>query len=393
MYRIKTMNKISPRGLALLDSSRFVVGDEQEKEHAILVRSAKLHDYAFPPETLAVARAGAGVNNIPLDPCAKEGIVVFNTPGANANAVKELALAALLLASRNITGGVQWAKEQALAGEDVAAVVEKGKAQFAGVEIMGKTLGVVGLGAIGILVANAAIKLGMNVVGYDPFLSVESALTLDPNVTMAKDLPKLYAAADFISLHLPMTAETKGSLSAAAFAQMKPGVRIINLARGELVNNADMKAALESGAVAAYATDFPDSEITTAKNVIPIPHLGASTEESEENCAIMAVQEIQNYLDNGNIVNSVNLPNLAMDWETPVRIAAIFSVVAKDNPDPVASVRDALAAEGITPAAMGSKIRGEYGYLIFDIPTPPSENALQALAATDGILRLRMLKK
>lgn len=384
MYHIKTMNKISPNGLARLDAARYEVSDNFENEQAILVRSAKMHDYAFPPDLLAIARAGAGVNNIPLDRCSEAGIAVFNTPGANANAVKELAICALLLASRNIVGGVEWTKEQAKAGEDVAAVVEKGKAAFAGVEIMGKTLGVVGLGAIGIQVANAAVALGMKVVGYDPFLSVRAAHTLDPKVNHVQDLDTLYATSDYLSLHLPMTPETRASINAEAFAKMKKGVRIINLARGELVSNADMKAALESGAVASYVTDFPDSEITLVPGVVPVPHLGASSEESEENCAVMAVDEVREYLEHGNIINSVNLPNLSMGWKTNARLC----IISRKNPDLLQTVTTSVP--GIT--AITSNERGDYLYLIADA-NEIGETVANEIAARDGILRVRLLRK
>ena len=273
MYRIKTMNKISKVGLAQLDD-RFEISDSMEHEQAILVRSAKLHDYAFPAELECIARAGAGVNNIPLDRAAEQGIVVFNTPGANANGVKELTIAALLLASRKIAQGIQWVNQQSAEGADIAAVVEKGKSAYAGPELMGKTLGLVGLGAIGVLVANAAAALGMNVVGYDPFLSVKNALNLYPGVVMADSLKELYAQADYLSLHLPMTPDTKGSINADAFAAMKDGVRIVNLARGELVDSAALKTALESGKCAAYVTDFPSSETAAMDGVVAIPHLG-----------------------------------------------------------------------------------------------------------------------
>ena len=314
MYHIKTMNKISKVGLAQLDD-RFEISDTMEQEDAILVRSAKLHDYDFPAALQCIARAGAGVNNIPLDRAADSGVVVFNTPGANANGVKELTLAALLLSSRKIAQGVAWVKEQSAAGEDVAAVVEKGKSAYAGPELLGKTLGLVGLGAIGVLVANAAAALGMDVVGYDPFLSVSNALNLYPGVEIVDSLPQLYGRADYISLHLPMNPNTKGSINAEAFAAMKDGVRMVNLARGELVDTAALKAALDSGKCAAYVTDFPSSETAAMEGVVAIPHLGASTPESEDNCAIMAARQVQDYLDNGNIVNSVNYPNLTRSEE------------------------------------------------------------------------------
>lgn len=393
MYRVKTMNKISPKGLSVLPQDRFTISDGFEDEQAILVRSAKLHDYDFPADLLAIARAGAGVNNIPLDRAADAGIVVFNTPGANANAVKELAIAALLLCARNITGGVQWVQAQAAAGEDVAAVVEKGKAQFAGIEILGKTLGVVGLGAIGIQVANAAVALGMTVVGYDPFLSVSAALSLDPRVRRVEKLPALYAESDYLSLHLPLTDDTRGAVNKAAFDQMKDSVRIVNLARAELVDDDDMITALESGKVAAYATDFPNSKITTAKNVIPIPHLGASSEESEENCAMMAAAQVQGYLDCGNIVNSVNYPALTLDWETPVRICVLFHALAPNTPDPVAAITNCLAKDGVSIATTASRIKGNYGYMLLDTNSPVEPAVVADLNAIDGILRVRILNK
>ncbi|MDF2838802.1 MAG: D-3-phosphoglycerate dehydrogenase [Evtepia sp.] len=385
MYRIKTMNKISPKGLAHLDADRFEVGDAVAQEQAILVRSAKLHDYDFPTELLAIARAGAGVNNIPLDRCSESGIVVFNTPGANANAVKELAICALLLASRNISGGIEWVKDQVKSGVDVAQVVEKGKAAFAGQEIMGKTLGVVGLGAIGILVANAAVTLGMDVVGYDPFLSVSSALSLSPKIRYVQDLSKLYGQSDYISLHLPMTSETRASINKDAFAQMKDGVRIINLARGELVHNADMIAALESGKVASYVTDFPDSEISGVPNVVPIPHLGASTEESEENCAIIAALELQDYLENGNIKNSVNLPNLSQDWQTAFRISILH------RQDQLTGITSLLSQRGITAEFLSSKAKGDYTYTLLDTNVAIDDAVISALSSMDGVLRIRVL--
>ena len=322
MYKVKTMNKISKIGLAQLDD-RFEISDNMEHEDAILVRSAKLHDYDFPAELKAIARAGAGVNNIPLDRAADAGVVVFNTPGANANGVKELTIAALLLASRKIAQGIAWVKEQSAAGADIAAVVEKGKSAYVGPEIGGKTLGVVGLGAIGVMVANAAAGLGMKIVGYDPFLSVKNALNLTPGAEIVATLDELYGKADYISLHLPMNADTKGTVNAAAFAAMKDGVRIVNLARGELVDTAALKDALASGKCAAYVTDFPNSETAALDGVVCIPHLGASTPESEDNCAMMAARQVQDYLDNGNIVNSVNLPVLSMAWAAKNRVCVI----------------------------------------------------------------------
>ena len=376
MYHVKTMNKISKIGLAELDD-RFEISDTMEHEDAILVRSAKLHDYDFPAELLCIARAGAGVNNIPLDRAAEAGIVVFNTPGANANGVKELTIAALLLASRKISQGITWVKEQAAAGADVAAVVEERKAAYVGPEIQGKTLGVVGLGAIGVLVANAAAALGMQIVGYDPFLSVQHALNLTPGVKVVSTLEELYGQADYISLHLPMTPETKGTLNDAAFAAMKDGVRIVNLARGELVDTEALKAALASGKCAAYVTDFPNSETAAMEGVVAIPHLGASTPESEDNCAMMAARQVRDYLDNGNIVNSVNLPVLSMAWAAKNRVCVLTKGA------------DAAAIAAAVPAvASASKTRGEYGYFLLDTDAQVDTDAIAALP---GVLRVRVL--
>lgn len=378
MYHVKTMNKISKIGLAELDD-RFAISDTMEHEDAILVRSAKLHDYDFPAELKCIARAGAGVNNIPLDRAADAGIVVFNAPGANANGVKELTIAALLLASRKISQGITWVKEQSAAGADVAAVVEKGKAAYVGPEIMGKTLGVVGLGAIGVLVANAAAALGMKIVGYDPFLSVTHALNLTPGVEVVDTLPELYAKADYISLHLPMNDATRGTLNEAAFAAMKDGVRIVNLARGELVDTPALKAALDSGKCAAYVTDFPNSETAAMEGVVAIPHLGASTPESEDNCAMMAAREVKEYLDNGSIINSVNLPNLTMAWAAKTRVC----VISKGA--------DAAAIAGAVPAvASASNTRGDYAYTILDTDAAVDE---AAIAAIPGVLRVRVLTR
>lgn len=389
MYQIKTMNKISQVGLAQLDAARFVTGDNVENEDAILVRSAKLHDYEFPANLQAIARAGAGVNNIPLDRAAQAGIVVFNTPGANANAVKELALCSLLMCSRNISGGVDWLRAQAKEGVDITTVVEKGKAAYVGPEIAGKTLGVVGLGAIGVKVANAADALGMKIVGYDPYLSVAAALALDPDVRHVTDLDEIYAACDYISLHLPMNDVTRGMLNKDSFAKMKDGVRIVNLARGELAVEADMIEALRSGKVAAYATDFPTTALALEPNVIPLPHLGASTPESEDNCAMMAAKQVQDYLDCGNIVNSVNLPNLAMPWNTSARLCMIH----RNDPGMVAAATALLSKEGVNVEAMASQSRGSFAYMILDVNAPIPDSVKTALEKTDGVIRVRVLSK
>ena len=379
MYHVKTMNKISKIGLAELDE-RFEISDTMEHEDAILVRSAKLHDYDFPAELKCIARAGAGVNNIPLDRAADAGIVVFNSPGANANGVKELTIAALLMASRKLSQGITWVKEQAAAGADVAAVVEKGKAAYVGPEIMGKTLGVMGLGAIGVLVANAAAALGMKIVGYDPFLSVRHALNLTPGVEIAATVEEVYAKADYITLHLPMNADTKGMINSAAFAAMKDNVRIVNLARGELVDTPSLKEAMASGKCAAYVTDFPNSETAAIEGVVAIPHLGASTPESEDNCAMMAARQVKDYLDNGNIVNSVNYPAVSLAWAGQNRV----SVLTKGA--------DAAAITAAVPGvkASASATRGDYGCFLLD--TDAAVDA-DAIAALPGVLRVRVLNK
>ena len=323
MYHIKTFNKISPVGLNKFDPECYAVGDDEQNEDGILVRSAKLHDYAFPENLLAIARAGVGVNNIPLDRCSETGIAVFNTPGANANAVKELVLCAMLMGSRDIVGGIEWVRSQVAAGVDVTTVVEKGKSAFVGPEIYKKTLGVIGLGAIGSLVANAALSLGMDVYGYDPFLSVDAALRLDRHIHVVKDINELYKRADYITIHIHFTDKTKGMIDAKAIGAMKRGVRFINLARGEIVDDEAMLAALDTGKVAAYLTDFPNNRIVQAPHVIAMPHLGASTPESEQNCAAMAVEELRDYLENGNIRNSVNLPAVSMERSGVMRMCVI----------------------------------------------------------------------
>ena len=388
MYRIKTMNKISPTGLAVLDASRFAVSDNVENEDGILVRSADLHAYQFPPALRAIARAGAGTNNIPIDRCSESGIVVFNTPGANANAVKELVICALMLASRDVVGGVEWVKAQAAAGEDVAKVVEKGKSQFVGPEISGKSLGVIGLGAIGVLVANIATKLGMTVYGYDPFLSVDSALSLSRMVHHLTDLPTLFKTCDYITIHVPQTPDTKGMLNAAAFDQMKTGVRLINLARGGLVVDEDVIAALESGKVARYVTDFPDNQLAQAKNVVPIPHLGASSPESEENCAVMAAQELRDYLETGNIRNSVNLPTLEQDWSGETRLC----IIHRNVPNMLASITATLSKDQVNVANMTNKSKGNYAYTIVDVDARVGDAVADEIRAIGGVLRVRVLR-
>ena len=388
MFRIKTLNQISPTGLSVLDASRFTVSDGVENEDGVLVRSADMQEYVFPPALRAIARAGAGTNNIPIDRCSEAGIVVFNTPGANANAVKELAVCALMLASRDVVGGVEWVKAQARAGEDVAKVVEKGKSQFVGPEISGKNLGVIGLGAIGVQVANIATKLGMTVYGYDPFLSVDAALSLSRLVHHVTDLTAIYKNCDYITIHVPQTADTKGMLNAAAFDQMKTGVRVINLARGGLVADEDMIAALKSGKVARYVTDFPDNALTLVKNVVPIPHLGASSPESEENCALMAAQQLRDYLETGNIRNSVNLPTLEQDWSGETRLC----IIHRNVPNMLASITAALSRENVNVENMTNKSKGNYAYTIVDVSARVGDAVADEIRAISGVLRVRVLR-
>ena len=310
MFNILTLNKIAKCGLDQLNDNYKITDDANVDADGIILRSFKMHDMGLPESLKAVARAGAGTNNIPIDKCSEKGIVVFNTPGANANAVKELVIAGMLLASRDVIGGVAWANT--LTGDDVDKQVEKGKSNFAGCEIKGKTLGIIGLGAIGILVANAAYALGMEVIGYDPYLSVDSALKLSRHVKKANSPEEVYAAADYITIHVPLMDSTRNTINAETIAQMKDGVIILNFARGGLVNNADIKKALADGKVAKYVVDFADSETVNQPGIINIPHLGASTAESEDNCAVMAAQELADYLENGNILNSVNFPNCSL---------------------------------------------------------------------------------
>ncbi len=389
MYKIKTMNKISPKGLAQLPADRFVVGDDVQSEDGILVRSAKMHDYAFPENLRAIARAGAGTNNIPIDRCSEAGIVVFNTPGANANAVKELVICAMLIASRDVLGGSAWVREQAMTeGVDVAAAVEKGKSAFVGPEIYRKTLGVIGLGAIGALVANIALSLGMEVYGYDPYLSVDAALRLDRHVHVVKDPDVLYQNADYVTIHVPYMDSTKETINAESLAKMKDGVRVINLARGELVNDDDMIAALESGKVACYVTDFPNNKITLAKHVVAIPHLGASSPESEENCAVMAAQELSDYLENGNIKNSVNLPNVEMARSGALRLG----IIHRNIPAMLANITMLLSKEGVNVENMTNKSKGDYAYTMVDVSAEVDEKVIGEIKTIPGILRVRVIR-
>ena len=351
MYQIKTLNKISKAGLNAFDAAKYTCGDDFAAPDAIIVRSASMHEMALDPNTIAVARAGAGVNNIPVDQMSENGVAVFNTPGANANAVKELVLCAMLLSSRKIVPAIDWCKTLKGQGDQVSKQVEKGKSAFAGPEIKGKKLGVIGLGAIGILVANAAEALGMEVYGYDPYLSVDAAWSLSTTIRHAGDLKEIFENCDYITVHVPLTDETRDLVRAETIATMKDGVRILNFARGDLVNSADILAALAEGKVAAYVTDFPTDEMLGATGVIAIPHLGASTPESEDNCAAMAAKELADYLENGNITNSVNLPNVSAARAGACRIC----VIHRNIPTMLSQVTAAITEAGVNIANLINK--------------------------------------
>lgn len=380
---IQLLNKIAAVGLKELGNG-YNVGEAVENPDGIMVRSAVMHEMEFGSELKAIARAGAGVNNIPIDRCSEKGIVVFNTPGANANGVKELAVCALLLAARDVVGGIEWAKTLT---EDVAKQVEKGKSKFAGTELMGKTLGVIGLGAIGGLIANMALHLGMNVIGCDPFLSVEGAWNLNHRVVRAATYDEIYEKADYLTLHVPATKDTKNMINTVSIAKMKPGVKILNLSRADLVNASDLKTALADGKVSAYVTDFPTEEVLGVPGVVAIPHLGASTEESEDNCAIMAARELDDYLTNGNIKNSVNYPNVEMPRSSASRICVLHANV----PAILTKITAVLAEEGINIENMTNKSKGENAYTMIDVSTVPSEAAAAHIASVEGIARVRVI--
>ncbi|MBR2343854.1 MAG: phosphoglycerate dehydrogenase [Clostridia bacterium] len=385
MKNIKLLNKIAKIGTDRFGAD-YNVGTEVENPDAIMVRSAAMHDMEFGPELVAIARAGAGVNNIPLERCAKDGIVVFNTPGANANGVKELCILALILASRNVIGGIEWAKT--LGSEpDVAKAVEAGKSKFAGREILGKTLGVIGLGAIGGLVANAARSLGMNVVGCDPFITVHAAWSLSRSIEQAATYDEIYAKADYITLHVPSTKDTKGMINKETIAKMKDGVRIINLARADLVNADDIKEALASGKVASYVTDFPTEATLGVDKVVNIPHLGASTEESEDNCAVMAADELIEFLTTGNIRNSVNYPAVSIPHTGASRVCICHKNIA----NMLAQIASAFSSKGINIENMSNGSRGEYAYTIVELTTAIPDGVADEIAAIDGIIRVRTI--
>lgn len=389
MYRIQTVNKISQDGLSRLDNTQFLLGDDVTDPDGILVRSADLHSTTFAPSLRAIARAGAGTNNIPLDRCSQEGIVVFNTPGANANAVKELVLCAMLVSSRDVFGGIEWTKTTAKeVGADLPKAVEQGKSTFAGPEIAGKTIGILGLGAIGVRVANACYRLGMEVIGYDPYLSVNAALQLDRHIQVVTQVEDLYRNADYITIHVPYLPSTKDTINAAAIEKMKGSVRIINLARGELVNQEDIIAALESGRVARYVTDFPTQEIMGVKNVIALPHLGASTPDSEKNCAIMAANQLRDYLVHGNITNSVNFPDVAMDRSGLSRLCLIHQNI----PAMLSQITNALSQEKVNVENLLNKSKGDFAYTLLDMNTRMEQESANKLRDIQGMIRVRLLR-
>lgn len=386
MYTIKTLNSIAPKGLEQLPTNLFTVEEDAEAPEGILVRSANMLDTDMPDSLLAIARAGAGTNNIPTERCSEQGIVVFNTPGANANAVKELVLGALVLSSRNVAGGILWTQGLAGEGDAVPKLVEKGKSKFVGPELTGKTLGVVGLGAIGVKVANMATHLGMEVLGYDPYISIDAAWNLSRSVKRIVTLTDIFAGADYITLHLPVNEETKGFVNKESIAQMKQGVRIVNLARGDLVNDAHLLAALKNGRVASYVTDFPSAELIGQPGVVCIPHLGASTPESEENCAVMAAEELRDYLLNGNIKNSVNLPTVTLPREAGNRVC----VIHKNEKGILAGLTTAMSQIGQNIDNMTNKSRGEFAYTILDV-AEVTDGAVDAMKALEGVIRVRVI--
>ena len=388
MFRIKTLNKIASVGLAQLDKGRFVVEDDCTNPDGILVRSAKMHDYEFPEALRAIARAGAGTNNIPIDRCSEAGIVVFNTPGANANAVKEEVIFAMLAASRHMFEANEWAKHEAASGADVLTTMEKAKSQFAGPEIFGKTLGIIGLGAIGAKVADAALGLGMNIVGYDPYLSVHAALSLDRRVNVVSNLDDLLKVSDYITIHVPLNDSTRNTIDAAAIAKMKGDVRIINLARNGLVDEEALIPALESGRVAAYVTDFPDNRIANAAGVIALPHLGASTPESEDNCAIMAAHELQDYLENGNITNSVNMPAVSMERSGEARICVIHHNI----PNTLAQITSIVSGAGMNVENLANKSRKDYAYTMLDVTGKVADAMVEQIKGIEGVIRVRVMQ-
>ncbi|MBN2851949.1 MAG: phosphoglycerate dehydrogenase [Clostridia bacterium] len=387
MYEISQFNKIAKEGIKLLPGDRYKVGESSADSNAILIRSYKLTPEEIGKNVLCISRAGAGVNNIPVKYCSERGIVVFNTPGANANAVKELVICGLLLASRDIAGSIEFAKT--LKGQEkINELVESSKSLFSGVEIAGKTLGIIGLGAIGVMVANCASAMNMEVIGYDPYLSVDSAWGLSRKVKKAKSLDELYQNSDYVTIHVPLIESTKHMINDDSIGKMKKGIRILNFARGELVNNTSVLKAVREGKVARYISDFPSEELIGEKNIICIPHLGASTYESEVNCAVMAVREVKDFLENGNITNSVNMPGCQMDRTSDVRI----TVIHKNIPNMLGQISTTLAKENINILNMTNRGREEFAYTLLDISSDVNDKILEKLNAIDGVLRTRLIK-
>jgi len=388
MYKIQNLNKIDEEGLKIFPSDQYQIDSKFADPDGIILRSFDMLNMELPSSLMAVARAGAGYNNIPVDKCTEKGIVVFNTPGANANGVKELVIAGMLLTSRDIAGGIEWTKTLKGKGAEIPALIESGKNNFAGTEIQKKTLAIIGLGAIGVLVANAAQALGMNVIGFDPYMTLKSALKLNTNVGIAASLEGTLANADFVTINVPQTAETKGYINKERISMMKDGVRILNFARGGLINNSDMKVALESGKVGKYVTDFPDAEVMDMKNVVAIPHLGASTAESETNCAIMAVDQMREYLENGNIINSVNFPAAEMDKNGGTRIL----IANKNVPNMVSQITTVLASENVNIANMLNRARNEIAYNIIDVDNGEvCTSCIEKLRKIEGVFLIRVI--
>lgn len=388
MFKVRTLNKIAKKGLDMFSCDNYEVASEFSDPDAVLLRSFKMHDMELKSGLKAVGRAGAGVNNIPISKCTDQGVVVFNTPGANANAVKELVISGLLLASRDIIGGAEWVQGIADQGADVPKLVEKGKSNFAGSEVKGKKLAVIGLGAIGRLVANAATSLGMEVVGYDPYISVENAWMLSRNVKNANGMESLLADADYITLHMPLIDATRGFLNKDRFAVVKKGVKVLNFSRNELVNNADLADAIEEGIVAKYVTDFPNAELLALDKVLCLPHLGASTLEAEENCATMVSEQVQNYLEYGVIKNSVNYPDVALEVKEGTTRVAVSN---KNVPNMLGQMSTALAEEGLNIVDMINKSRNDLAYTLIDLDGSVSEKCLDGLKAIDGVIRVRVV--
>lgn len=387
MFQYHCLNPIADKGLELF-SEQYKKTDVIQEADAILVRSAKMHDMELPESVKAIARAGAGVNNIPIKDCSEKGIVVFNTPGANANGVKEMVLAGMLLASRDIVGGIEWVAQQK-GREDIDKLAEKQKKQFAGCEISGKKLGIIGLGAIGALVANAAIHLGMEVYGYDPYISIDAAWNLSRTIKHSKSLDEIYTQCDYITIHVPLLDSTRQMINKDAFQKMKDGVVLLNFARDLLVDEEALVEALESGKVKKYVTDFANPLVAGREGILVTPHLGASTEESEENCAVMAVKELRDFMENGNIKNSVNFPNC--DMGTCVSVGRI-AITHKNVPNMISQFTKILGAEGLNIADMTNKSKGEYAYTLIDLESAASRGALDELQAVEGVAKVRVVK-